>query len=282
MKTKESFLIIIVSLIMMSHSSCNHDEKNILRKDLADIISEYITNHQNPKIVRLYVCHIGNTDFLDIVESWTYDKYLTDGFFFLDSVLVTYYCSDSINRDYMVNTKLLTKYVDTIPGYSNNRDAQFIEESEPIEFVIRNKKLMKKKEDSLYEFEEAVSNNVVTNKYLNERINDYINTNQSVLYNLKIVSRDGKTFAIIGFDQIYDKNTASGYFFRNGHLVVVYGTDHLNRDDIILKDSMMRIGSGVPNYKYSPCKTWNCPYPEKYEILNNGSLRLLGYEEGFL
>ena len=136
--------------------------------------------------------------------------------------------------------------------------------------------------DSLYEFEEAVSNNVVTNKYLNERINDYINTNQSVLYNLKIVSRDGKTFAIIGFDQIYDKNTASGYFFRNGHLVVVYGTDHLNRDDIILKDSMMRIGSGVPNYKYSPCKTWNCPYPEKYEILNNGSLRLLGYEEGFL
>ena len=44
---------------MMSHSSCNHDEKNILRKDLADIISEYITNHQNPKIVRLYVCHIG-------------------------------------------------------------------------------------------------------------------------------------------------------------------------------------------------------------------------------
>lgn len=272
-------------LLLASFFSCNKEKEVIVCPKLNNIISEMLEKRPGSKVILIFSYHIGNADLIEIHTSPIYEEYMTDGYFFLDSTLVTYFSFDSINREHIINTKLMNRYKGTIPGYESSSQVYYEPLSEM--YIIRNSNFIRIDEDSMYDFTKASSGNMIRNKWMNDSLNHFINNHHSILYSLRFIKRhdNGKLYVIIRPETHYDKDKCDGYFYRDGHLITIYGARNLDGADIINKDSLIKIGdsAGIPNFRNIPIPATRgvLPRPRIYEMITNGKLKRLNEMEIF-
>ena len=123
-----------------------------------------------------------------------------------------------------------------------------------------------------------VDTNVIKNTGLKKFLHSYIENNPSVLFELRFKQEKGRQYVIFRPMIFYDSSKLNGYFFWNGHLIVLYNLkqsgDLLNKQNILHSHT-------IPNYRSLLIDDWNFPYPLKLEIINDKALKELSLDEGY-
>lgn len=159
-------------------------------------------------------------------------------------------------------------------------DGYCIEPKQEIFKIFNKDSIVQIKDISKLKFSDMPqSENVIANKELNEIINSYIYQLASVLYELKFIRKGNRSFVTLRSMPFYDKKEYDGYFYRDGHLIVLYGVNQSR--NILERKRIKRTEEGIPHFRHVTIKKWDYPYPLKMEILSNGKVRILSFEEGF-
>ena len=205
---------------------------------------------------------------------------MIDGYYIYNGKLITYFQTDSLDRTYIVDTKVLKKYSGKIDGYRNVFQSKGI--TEPIQraFLITNENRIVRipKGFSLLSKGGYVDTNVIKNAGLKKFLHNYIENAPSVLYELRFKQEKGKQYVIFRPMIFYDSSKLNGYFFWNGHLIVLY---NLKQSGDLLNKQKLLHSHKIPNYRSLFIDNWNFPYPIKLEVINDNALKELSLEEGY-
>lgn len=110
---------------------------------------------------------------------------------------------------------------------------------------------------------------------LNRIINDYINNNYSMLYVIRFNKIDDNYYVSINGSFAYDRNETDAFFFRNGHLIVLYDMQMIPDYDFIAKKDIIKYEKNIDNYRgailYPEFK--NLPTPQKYKIVSRNKIK---------
>ena len=260
-------------LLLLLFYSCTWTQSQPFCPTLQNIIDSFIINHPKGDVVIIHVDRIENNDWLSIHNSYGYDQYQLDGYWIYKSKMITYYQSDSIDRSPIINSTALAKYDGLIDGYTNiYEDIRFFEPNSEV-YVINNKDdiLNLNGENSpKIVWKDITQENVIMNIDLNKKLNDYINNNRNVLYELYFYLYAGKQYVSFRSMYSYDKNRYDGFFYRDGYPIVIYGIN--NAKNILNVDSVERPEAGIPNRKHNTLRSKTYPYPLLFEIKANGKL----------
>ena len=179
-----------------------------------------------------------------------------------------------------INNYNLKKYSGKIDGYRNVFQSKGI--TEPIQraFFITNENRIVRipKGFSLLSKGGYVDTNVIKNTGLKKFLHNYIENAPSVLYELRFKQEKGKQYVIFRPMIFYDSSKLNGYFFWNGHLIVLY--DLKQSGDLLNKQNILH-SHKIPNYRSLLIDDWNFPYPIKLEIINDEAIKELSLEEGY-
>ena len=268
---------LLVLLLMLNCTST----KWPFNQSLKNVIDKFIQMYPNGDVIQVQSSKIGTHELLIITNRKSYDPDMIDGYCIYKTKLITYYQTDSTNRDSIVRIDRLLKYEGKINGYKNAYATNVSFEPKQEIYKIFNKdSIVQIKDISKLKFSDMPqSENVIANKELNEIINSYIYQLASVLYELKFIRKGNRSFVTLRSMPFYDKKEYDGYFYRDGHLIVLYG---VNQSRNILERKWIKgTEGGIPHFRHVTIKRWNYPYPLKMEILSNGKVRILSLEEGF-
>jgi hypothetical protein len=81
---------------------------------------------------------------------------------------------------------------------------------------------------------------------------------------------NGDNFVSIGYDIVYNPETFSGMFYRNGRIVIVYSLDNIRNLDIIDRKSLLPIQT-ISDYRSIKRKFPRFP-EKKYRIVSKGKM----------
>ena len=185
-----------------------------------------------------------------------------------------------------INYSAALNYKDSIPGYndiapkedgriiiSNNEwpHSKLYQLRSPHEIVEINS--VKSCPD--LKWEKANDTNAINSKKLNKIINDYINNNYSTLYVIRFNKIDDDYYVSINGAFAYDKDETKAFFFRNGHLIVIYNVEMIPENDLIVKKEIIEYNNNIDNYRgailYPDFK--NLPPPQKYKFISRNCIR---------
>ena len=109
-------------------------------------------------------------------------------------------------------------------------------------------------------------------------LHSYIENNPSVLFELRFKQEKGRQYVIFRPMIFYDSSKLNGYFFWNGHLIVLYNLKQSG--DLLNKQNLLHSHT-IPNYRSLLIDDWNFPYPIKLEIISDKALKELSLDEGY-
>ncbi len=159
---------------------------------------------------------------------------------------------------------------DSLAKYSdvNKGDVHFDGSPNHLTYRILSVNKYRKAEDSDWSYPEpACDSNVLSSSALNKIVNDFINTNDSpTITYLRFSNVNGDNFVSLGYDIVYNPETFSGMFYRNGRIVVVYSIDKIRNLDIIDKSSLFPIQT-INDYRSLKRKFPRFP-EKKYRIVS--------------
>ena len=244
------------------------------------MLNQFSKEHPEYNVIQIQVSKINNYNLLFMTGLGAYDPDMIDGYYIYNGKLITYFQTDSLDRTYIVDTKVLKKYSGKIDGYRNVFQSKGI--TEPIQraFLITNENRIVRipKGFSLLSKGGYVDTNIIKNTGLKKFLHNYIENAPSVLYELRFKQEKGKQYVIFRPMIFYDSSRLNGYFFWNGHLIVLYNLkqsgDLLNKQNILHSHK-------IPNYRSLLIDDWNFPYPVKLEVINDNALKELSLEEGY-
>lgn len=270
---------IIFAFIIVFTSCIAKDEP--FSPSLAKALDEVISEDSTYSVIQIQASKLEGHDLFFLTSLHNYNPNLLDGYLTFKGKLVTYFQTDSLDRSNIIDIKLLHKYNGNIPNFRNIYSSQITSEPKQKMYeVIDGHELVaiNNPETLVIRKNKIKGDNVIINKQLNDIINDYIYNNIDVLYELRFKTENGKHYAILRSMIYYDKDKYEGYFYRDGHLVVIYGNPP---EKIVDKTWIPKDKQGIPNFKHATIDNWNYPYPVKVEIFPNGTIRELSLSEGF-
>lgn len=252
----------------------------VLCHQLDSILNLFIADHPDTKIVELLFENIGGEDYVTLSAASKYKKHFTDGYFFKDNILITYYSTDLRKRNDIINYENSTPFKDSIPGYHG----EYVESEELVssddEIPIMLSYIIK----SPTQFEEinnydskainnkAKSNDGILNNKINYILNEYINNNLYVAYEIIISKNKTKRYISIKGTFYYDKHYLDAFFLRDNHIIFIYGINEAK--DIFDMKIIQNYHSSVPNCREGPILEYlNSPVPEKYILKKSGKLK---------
>ena len=245
------------------------------------MLNQFSKEHPEYNVIQIQVSKINNYNLLFMTGLGAYDPDMIDGYYIYNGKLITYFQTDSLDRTHIVDTKVLKKYSGKIDGYRNVFQSKGI--TEPIQraFFITNENRIVRipKGFSLLSKRGYVDTNVIKNTGLKKFLHNYIENAHSVLYELRFKQEQGKQYVIFRPMIFYDSSKLNGYFFWNGHLIVLY--DLKQSGDLLNKQNILH-SHKIPNYRSLLIDDWNFPYPIKLEIINDEAIKELSLEEGYL
>ena len=270
----------IVLVVLIFITDCTFKGRQFT-PPLGEKLDRFIESHPNGTVIQIVASKLGTHELLFVTNEDSFDPDMIDGYCIYKSRLITYYQTDSTNRDSIVRIDRLLKYEGKINGYKNAYSTNVSFEPKQEIFKIFNKdSIVQIKDISKLKFSDMPqSENVIANKELNEIINSYIYQLASVLYELKFIRKGIRSFVTLRSMPFYDKKEYDGYFYRDGHLIVLYGVNQSR--NILERKWIKRTEEGIPHFRHVTIKKWDYPYPLKMEILSNGKVRILSFEEGF-
>lgn len=270
---------VFVLVLFFALSGCTI-KKEPFSPSLQYVLNQFSKEHPEYNVIQIQVSKINNYNLLFMTGLGAYDPDMIDGYYIYNGKLITYFQTDSLDRTHIVDTKVLKKYSGKIDGYRNVFQSKGI--TEPIQraFLITNENRIVRipKGFSLLSKGGYVDTNVIKNTGLKKFLHNYIENAPSVLYELRFKQEKGKLYVIFRPMIFYDSSKFNGYFFWNGHLIVLYNLkqsgDLLNKQNILHSHK-------IPNYRSLLIDDWNFPYPIKLEIINDKAVKELSLEEGY-
>ena len=270
---------VFVLVLFFALSGCTI-KKEPFSPSLQYVLNQFSKEHPEYNVIQIQVSEINNYNLLFITGLGAYDPDMIDGYYIYNRKLITYFQTDSLDRTHIVDTKVLKKYSGKIDGYRNVFQSKGI--TEPIQraFFITNENRIVRipKGFSLLSKGGYVDTNVIKNTGLKKFLHNYIENAPSVLYELRFKQEKGKQYVIFRPMIFYDSSKLNGYFFWNGHLIVLY--DLKQSGDLLNKQNILH-SHKIPNYRSLLIDDWNFPYPIKLEIINDEAIKELSLEEGY-
>ena len=271
---------VFVLVLFFALSGCTI-KKEPFSPSLQYVLNQFSKEHPEYNVIQIQVSKINNYNLLFMTGLGAYDPDMIDGYYIYNGKLITYFQTDSLDRTHIVDTKVLKKYSGKIDGYRNVFQSKGI--TEPIQraFFITNENRIVRipKGFSLLSKRGYVDTNVIKNTGLKKFLHNYIENAPSVLYELRFKQEQGKQYVIFRPMIFYDSSKLNGYFFWNGHLIVLY--DLKQSGDLLNKQNILH-SHKIPNYRSLLIDDWNFPYPIKLEIINDEAIKELSLEEGYL
>ena len=270
---------VFVLVLFFALSGCTI-KKEPFSPSLQYVLNQFSKEHPEYNVIQIQVSKINNYNLLFMTGLGAYDPDMIDGYYIYNGKLITYFQTDSLDRTHIVDTKVLKKYSVKIDVYRIVFQSKGI--TEPIQraFLITNENRIVRipKGFSLLSKGGYVDTNVIKNAGLKKFLHNYIENAPSVLYELRFKQEKGKQYVIFRPMIFYDSSKFNGYFFWNGHLIVLYNLkqsgDLLNKQNILHSHK-------IPNYRSLLIDDWNFPYPIKLEIINDKAIKELSLEEGY-
>ena len=270
---------VFVLVLFFALSGCTI-KKEPFSPSLQYVLNQFSKEHPEYNVIQIQVSEINNYNLLFMTGLGAYDPDMIDGYYIYNGKLITYFQTDSLDRTHIVDTKVLKKYSGKIDGYRNVFQSKGI--TEPIQraFFITNENRIVRipKGFSLLSKGGYVDTNVIKNTGLKKFLHNYIENAPSVLYELRFKQEKGKQYVIFRPMIFYDSSKLNGYFFWNGHLIVLY--DLKQSGDLLNKQNILH-SHKIPNYRSLLIDDWNFPYPIKLEIINDEAIKELSLEEGY-
>jgi len=245
------------------------------------VLDQFSKEHPEYNVIQIQVSKINNYNLLFMTGLGAYDPDMIDGYYIYNGKLITYFQTDSLDRTHIVDTKVLKKYSGKIDGYRNVFQSKGI--TEPIQraYLITNENKIARIPKGFSLLSKGggyVDTNVIKNTGLKKFLHSYIENNPSVLFELRFKQEKGRQYVIFRPMIFYDSSKLNGYFFWNGHLIVLYNLkqsgDLLNKQNILHSHT-------IPNYRSLLIDDWNFPYPIKLEIINDKAIKELSLDEGY-
>ena len=269
----------LVPILFFALSGCTI-KKEPFSPSLQYVLNQFSKENPEYNVIQIQVSKINNYNLLFMTGLGAYDPDMIDGYYIYNGKLITYFQTDSLDRTYIVDTKVLKKYSGKIDGYRNVFQSKGI--TEPIQraFLITNENSIVRipKGFSLLSKGGYVDTNVIKNAGLKKFLHNYIENAPSVLYELRFKQEKGKQYVIFRPMIFYDSSKLNGYFFWNGHLIVLY---NLKQSGDLLNKQKLLHSHKIPNYRSLFIDNWNFPYPIKLEVINDNALKELSLEEGY-
>ena len=270
---------VFVLVLFFALSGCTI-KKEPFSPSLQYVLNQFSKEHPEYNVIQIQVSEINSYNLLFMTGLGAYDPDMIDGYYIYNGKLITYFQTDSLDRTHIVDTKVLKKYSGKIDGYRNVFQSKGI--TEPIQraFLITNENKIVRipKGFSLLSKGGYVDTNVIKNTGLKKFLHNYIENAPSVLYELRFKQEKGKQYVIFRPMIFYDSSKLNGYFFWNGHLIVLY--DLKQSGDLLNKQNILH-SHKIPNYRSLLIDDWNFPYPIKLEIINDEAIKELSLEEGY-
>ena len=270
---------VFVLVLFFALSGCTI-KKEPFSPSLQYVLNQFSKEHPEYNVIQIQVSKINNYNLLFMTGLGAYDPDMIDGYYIYNGKLITYFQTDSLDRTHIVDTKVLKKYSGKIDGYRNVFQSKGI--TEPIQraFLITNENRIVRipKGFSLLSKGGYVDTNIIKNTGLKKFLHNYIENAPSVLYELRFKQEKGKQYVIFRPMIFYDSSKLNGYFFWNGHLIVLY--DLKQSGDLLNKQNILH-SHKIPNYRSLFIDDWNFPYPVKLEVINDNALKELSLEEGY-
>ena len=270
---------VFVLVLFFALSGCTI-KKEPFSPSLQYVLNQFSKEHPEYNVIQIQVSKINNYNLLFMTGLGAYDPDMIDGYYIYNGKLITYFQTDSLDRTHIVDTKVLKKYSGKIDGYRNVFQSKGI--TEPIQraFLITNENRIVRipKGFSLLSKGGYVDTNIIKNTGLKKFLHNYIENAPSVLYELRFKQEKGKQYVIFRPMIFYDSSKFDGYFFWNGHLIVLY---NLKQSGDLLNKQKLLHSHTIPNYRSLFIDDWNFPYPVKLEVINDNALKELSLEEGY-
>ena len=270
---------VFVLVLFFALSGCTI-KKEPFSPSLQYVLNQFSKEHPEYNVIQIQVSKINNYNLLFMTGLGAYDPDMIDGYYIYNGKLITYFQTDSLDRTHIVDTKVLKKYSGKIDGYRNVFQSKGI--TEPIQraFLITNENRIVRipKGFSLLSKGGYVDTNIIKNTGLKKFLHNYIENAPSVLYELRFKQEKGKQYVIFRPMIFYDSSKFNGYFFWNGHLIVLY---NLKQSGDLLNKQKLLHSHTIPNYRSLFIDDWNFPYPIKLEIINDKAVKELSLEEGY-
>lgn len=270
---------VFVMVLFFALSGCTI-KKEPFSPSLQYVLNQFSKEHPEYNVIQIQVSKINNYNLLFMTGLGAYDPDMIDGYYIYNGKLITYFQTDSLDRTHIVDTKVLKKYSGKIDGYRNVFQSKGI--TEPIQraFLITNENRIVRipKGFSLLSKGGYVDTNIIKNTGLKKFLHNYIENAPSVLYELRFKQEKGKQYVIFRPMIFYDSSKFNGYFFWNGHLIVLY--NFKQSGDLLNKQNILH-SHKIPNYRSLLIDDWNFPYPIKLEIINDKAIKELSLEEGY-
>lgn len=269
----------LIPILFFALSGCTI-KKEPFSPSLQYVLNQFSKENPGYNVIQIQVSKINNYNLLFMTGLGAYDPDMIDGYYIYNGKLITYFQTDSLDRTHIVDTKVLKKYSGNIDGYRNVFQSKGI--TEPIQraFLITNENRIVRipKGFSLLSKGGYVDTNVIKNAGLKKFLHNYIENAPSVLYELRFKQEKGKQYVIFRPMIFYDSSKLNGYFFWNGHLIVLY---NLKQSGDLLNKQKLLHSHTIPNYRSLFIDDWNFPYPVKLEVINDNALKELSLEEGY-
>ena len=271
---KKLLLFLILALVLIGCVSSNNTTNRNMCPVLDSIMNIFTNKCKDDKIFHIKFYRINHSDIISISNAYAYDKNFVDGYFFYKDRLVTYCFFDNREREDIIYTENCLDFTDTITGYSEK--STIVADFEPYneKYLLRSTTEIKPLEPQYIQknWELATDTNVINNTSLNCLLNDYINKNPSVLYDLRFNYIGKNYYVSITGREYYDSNN-SGYFIRNGHLVVIYSLENIQNTNLLQVDELRNDNRNLLNYRKAQIELWTMPYTQKYQFFKGDSIK---------
>lgn len=241
--------IIPTTLLCIVLIACNRNGSSfsaMMPPELDSILDEYIANNPKRKVFDIIFENRNHKQFFTLQSySDIYDSNFVDGCFMKNGKIIIFWSVNKSWKDSLLHIPQEELCFDSLGKYKdiNKVLVDYDVPENSLTYRILSKNKYKKADESDWSYPEpACDNNVISSTALNKVVNDVINTIDSppITY-LRFSNVNGDNFVSIGYDFVYNPETFSGMFYRNGRIVVVYSLDNIRNLDIIDRKSLLPI-----------------------------------------
>ena len=276
----------IIVLYVLTGCCSQQTSNSVLCPKLDSLLTQYIKmNTNNYRVIQLTFMEYGGIDFVMFNDRPDYDSRFIDGYFFKQGKLITYYSFDYKDRSSYIDFSQTRAFKDSISGYFDEapkEDGPIVmsnyENPYPKLYQLRSPQNIIERESIMIEdvkWDVAKGENAINCKELNMAINNYINRYWHRIYVVRFSEYDNHHYVSINGTFAYDPNMIDAYFFRNGHLVVLYDISHIPSLDYLKEKEIRSFKNSISNYRSAELypEFMNISRPEKYEIISIEKLR---------
>ncbi len=280
---KKSLITIIVVLII---TGCKDNIDTChLSKGMDTVLSDYIDRHSKDSIIIMQFYRVEDRTIMNIQHSPFYpSKEFIDGCFIYKGKLALYCLldkctlADSLIDSTFANDKTILNNFKSWEqvGYEYDR----IPDSES--YLVKSQNNIVKAEETDLRYKEKVSDTIgIRNESINSLLNQRLNDCNVTITAIRFGSFENIDYFMISAVNVYTKKSLCGCLKRNGRIIIFYGVENLQNQDLIDIKLIQKDISLLNNYKEISSRLFDFESSEGdvYKILPKGNIERVSIDD---